>query len=363
VETVKISVKQFTILVLMYTMGSSIMNMPAQLAANAQSNAWISSIIGLMVGLMLTLLYAKISAVYPNKTLVEVNRAVFGKWFGTLLSLFILFPVFIISAGNLSEIGYFFTTHVMVETPVHAILILTLVAVIYVIRKGLEVMARSCEIFFPWTAAILLILIIFLLPEVKMENLVPNFVKGIGPIVGAAYPYAMNPYSQLVIFLMILPYVNQVAKARKGLLVGVMIAGFVTTIITVMCLGVLGVDVTARNTHPSYVLGKKISIGGFLERVEVLVALSWIFSTFFRLLVSTFVLILGISQILKMIDIKPLILPSGFLLLVYSMIDNPNNVSVRQFLFETWPAYLLTSFVLLPLLVYIGALIKTKKEA
>ena len=360
VGQVTISVKQFTILVIMYTLGSSALVIPSTLTTFAKSNAWISSIIALGFGVLFVFLFSRISVVYPEKTFVEINQIVFGKWIGNLSSLLFMLPIFLTTVGNLREIGDFFTTQVMVDTPIHAIHILVLITAIYCIRAGLEVMARTCEIFFPWTAIFLVILILFLIPEMKLENLNPNFAKGMGPIIGAAYTYICLPFSQLVVFLMILPNVKKIPKARKFFFLGVIVGGIGISLITSLCLGVLGHDFTSRNMYPTYVLGKMINIGGFIERVEVLVAISWVFTIFFKLLVNTYALILGMTQILKMNDYKPLSFPIGFLLMVFSMTNYPNIVYFSEFTFEVWPLYSLTFFLFLPLIVYIVSLVKSK---
>ncbi|WP_071396861.1 GerAB/ArcD/ProY family transporter [Bacillus tuaregi] len=361
----KISVSQFTLLVLMYTIGSSILVMPSSLAFISRSSSWISSLLVLLIGLIFIFMYVKISAAYPNMTFVEINKAVFGKWLGTSFSILFLVAVFIMEIGVLRDIGDFFITQVMVETPIHSILILFLLAAIYVIRKGIEVLSRSCEIFFPWTATLLLILLLFLLPEMEMQNLQPNTAKGWDPIIGAVILHISNPYSQSIVFLMILPSVNNVVKARKGFFVGVILGGLVITTITAMSIAVLGDDFTARNMYPSYVLGKKIRIGNFVERIEVFVAISWVFSIFFKFTVNYFVLVLGLSQILKLNDYKPLVYPLGFFLIVYSMVSFPNTIYIKKFAFETWTPYSFTFFIILPLFVYLTSFFKTriKKQA
>lgn len=358
-EKAKISVHQFTLLVLMYTLGSSVLIMPSTLATFSKSNAWLSSIIGLLIGLLFILLYIKISTVYPGKTLVEINRIVLGRWIGNLFSILFLFSVFLMTAGNLREIGDFFTTQIMVETPIQAIHILTLVAAIYIIRKGLEVLARTCEIFFPLTGFLLIILILFVLPDMKLDNLIPNFSEGIGPIFGPALLNLSVPFNQLIVFLMIIPFVNNVSKARKGYLLGAVIGGLGVTIIIVMCLGVLGVDYVGRNIYPTYVLGKKISIGDFFERIEVLVAVSWIFCIFFKFIINIFVIVFGISQLLKMNNFKPLTFPLGFLLMVYSMINYPNIVYFKESII-IWVPFAMTIYILLPSIVFIVAFVKRK---
>ncbi|MFE8697148.1 endospore germination permease [Cytobacillus sp. FJAT-53684] len=355
-----ISVKQFTILVVMYTWGSAVLLIPSALATFAKSNAWISSLLGLLFGLLLIFLYVKISAVYPDKTFIELNRVVFGRWIGTIISILILFPIFLLSAGILREIGDFFTTQVIIETPIEVIHIFTLITAIYCIRAGLEVISRTCEIFFPWIVLFLIILIIFLIPEMEIRNISPNFARGIGPILGAAYPYISIPYCQLVVFLMILPNVNNASKARKSFFLGVILGSLGITLITIMCLGVLGHDFTSRNMYPTYVLGKMVKIGGIIERVEVLVAISWILSTFFKFVVSSYALLLGIAQVLKLNDYRVLVFPISFLLLVYSMVSYPNIVYFMEVIYKMWTPYALTVFGLLPLFVLIAANVKKK---
>jgi len=360
VEKMKISVSQFTVLVLMYTIGSSILVMPSSLATISKSNAWIASLLVLLIGLLFIFMYVKLSTVYPDKTFIEINKAVFGKWIGNSLSILFLATIFVMEIGMLKDIGDFFTTQVMVETPIHAILILFLFATIYMIRKGIEVISRTCEIFFPWIVALLFILILFLIPELELKYLEPNLSKGMGPIIGGVIIHLGNPYSQLIVFLMILPFVNNVSKARKGYFMGVLFGGLVITIITAMCLAVLGDDFTSRNMYPTYILGKKIRIGNFLERIEVIVAISWVFTIFFKFTVNFFVLVLGITQILQLSDYKPLVYPLGFILMVYSMVSFPNTIYTKEFSVETWPPFALTFFVLLPLIVLTIAMIKTK---
>ena len=359
-EKVKISVSQFTVLVLMYTIGSSVLVMPSTLTSISQSNSWITSFLVLLIGLVFILLYVNISTVYPDKTFIEINKLVFGKWIGSGFSILFLFTVFVMEIGILRDLGDFFITQVMVDTPIHAIHILFLITTIYVIRKGLEVISRTCEIFFPWTATLLILLILFLIPVMELQNLQPNLAKGFGPIIGGVIVHVSNPYSQLVVFLMILPYVNNISKARKGFFIGVIFGGLVITIITAMCLAVLGDDFTARNMYPTYILGKKIRIGNFLERIEVFVAISWVFTIFFKFSINFFVLVLGVSQILKLNDYKPFIFPLGFILLVYSMVSFPNTIYIKNYMYETWTPYSVTFFFLLPLIVFFIAIIKSK---
>lgn len=348
------------ILVILYTWGSAVLIIPSALATFAKNNGWISSLIGLVFGVFIILLYLKIAAMYPDKTFVELNTIIFGKWIGTIISILYLFPIFLLTAGILREIGDFFTTQVIVETPIHAIHILTLFTAVYCLRAGLEVISRTSEIFFPWIVFFLVMLILFLLPEMNIENLQPNFAKGLGPTMGAAFPLLSIPYCQLIVFLMLHPNVINAAKARKSFFIGVIIASLGITLITIMCLGVLGANMTGRNMYPTYVLGKMIKIGGFIERVEVLVAIIWVLSTFFKFLVSVYALLLGMTQLLKLSDMKVLIYPLSFFIMVYAMVCYPNIVYFKEVVNMMWTPYALTVFFFMPLFVYVVAVIKKR---
>ena len=49
--TVKISLRQFTVVVMFYTIGTSILVIPAGLAADAGQDAWIAAMLGWLIGL------------------------------------------------------------------------------------------------------------------------------------------------------------------------------------------------------------------------------------------------------------------------------------------------------------------------
>ncbi|MBR8643764.1 GerAB/ArcD/ProY family transporter [[Brevibacterium] frigoritolerans] len=79
-------------MVIIFTIGGSILNVPALLVNLAKQDAWISYIITTLVGLCFVFLYNKLASIYPSKTYVEVNEKYWEMgWesFGTALSFFI----------------------------------------------------------------------------------------------------------------------------------------------------------------------------------------------------------------------------------------------------------------------------------
>lgn len=123
-------------------------------------------------------------------------------------------------------------------------------------------------------------MITFLSPQIELEKIQPVFEKGTQPILRAVLMNLGFPYLELVLFLMIYPYVNQIKEAEKGFFVGILISGIMLSLITILCISVLGADEAANEHFPSFTLAQKINIGDFIQRVEAIMAGLWVISIF-----------------------------------------------------------------------------------
>ncbi|MFD1904999.1 GerAB/ArcD/ProY family transporter [Paenibacillus rhizoplanae] len=113
--------------------------------------------------------------------------------------------------------------------------------------------------------------LIFLLPQMKLvDNLSPVLENGINPVLSASYRLLGIPFAELILLLMITPHITNRKKIRKSMLLGVLGGGIVLVIINVLSIAVLGADATAGLSYPTYELAKEISIGNFIQRIEVL---------------------------------------------------------------------------------------------
>ncbi len=94
-ENGKISARQFTVLVILYTIGTSILIAPSMLAGVAKQDGWIASMLGIGAGLLSVFLYSALGNRYSDKTLAEYSEQILGKWLGKAVALLFLsfFPV------------------------------------------------------------------------------------------------------------------------------------------------------------------------------------------------------------------------------------------------------------------------------
>lgn len=346
-----ISIRQFILLVALITIGDSILVLPSIPAYEANRDAWISGLIGLMAGLLVVTICSMAGKLYPHLTLVESIQKILGNWVGSLVSLMFLAYPFLSAATHLREMGDFMTTEIMPETPIQAILILATCIIVMAVRLGLEVIGRAGEIFFPWVIVFFLILTIFLLPQIEIDKIKPVLENGLKPVLRGSLTFTAFPFMELVVFLMIFPNVKQANKIHKGFLQGALLGGIVLVILMVMSLLVLGADQTARSIYPAYSLARKVRIGLYLERVEVMLTLMWNLTIFFKIAFYFYVFNLGLAQLLKLKEYRVLVLPTALTMIALALSIAPNTTYFYKVIAKYWPFFDLTYAVFLPLLL------------
>ena len=361
-EKGKMNAGEFSIIVFTFTVGTAVISLPALLATIAKQDAWIASALTILPGLLFIFVYIQLIFLYPSMTYVEVNEKILGKWFGKLASVLYLIYVLIITSGGYRAIGDFFTTQVMVDTPIQVIIILFVLTSVIGVRLGLEVICRTALIFFPWIILLLSMLFLFLIPQMKLENIQPILGEGIKPIISGSYHQLGLPYLQLIILLMVTPFVAEKSEMKKSFYLATIMGGFILTIIVLFSILILGADFTSRQAYPTYILGKKISIGNFLERVEVIVAIIWVFTIYFKVTICYYGLTLGLAQLLGLKNYQILIFPLSFLILPFSIFLLPNVVSINNFNATTLTPYSLTICFILPLLLVVVGKVRKKQS-
>ncbi|WP_282942933.1 endospore germination permease [Paenibacillus sp. RC67] len=350
-ENGKISLRQFGILVTLFTVGDAILVLPSAVALESKEDAWIATILGTGIGLLVVYLFVAVARLNPRLTLVEYNNKILGTAMGTVLSVLYLGYFFICAAANIREIGDFMTTLSMPETPIQAIHVVFLCIVVVGVRHGLEVIGRVGEAFFPGFIVFFILLALFLLPKIHVENIQPVLAEGIKPSLQGSIVSSTFSTVQLVIFLMIIPYVNQHKHIMRSFMGGALLGSLALFLIILLSILVLGVDATANSMYPSYNLAKKISIGKFLERIEAILSLLWFVTIFFKIILFFYGFLLGLSQLLKLREYNLIALPSAMLLMALTIIISPNTTFYHDVITRYWPFFDLTFNVLFPLLL------------
>ncbi|MGG2081598.1 GerAB/ArcD/ProY family transporter [Lysinibacillus pakistanensis] len=354
-----ISSRQFMIITLLFSIGTAILIIPATIANAAKQDAWIAAIIGVAISFLLVKLYISLGKRTPSLTFIEANEKILGRFLGKFTAVGFILLTFLSSGELLYFIGIFMKTEVMPETPTMAFALLFSIIIVYAAFLGIEVFARSAEILFPFFILIFIVFAVCITPQISFDNVQPILETPKKFLLYSIIRFMSIFSFPLVVLLMLFPSVVNVQKsAQKGFYIGTLIGGIVLIILITLCILVLGPANTASRTFPSYALAQRISIGNFLQRIEIIMAGMWIVSIYIRTFMYFYASVIGVAQLCKIQDHRPLILPFGLLMIGLSQIIHPNIVHSNVYNNEIWPIFSAIFTVILPLTLLIIAKIR-----
>ncbi|WP_082337591.1 endospore germination permease [Lysinibacillus sp. FJAT-14745] len=354
-----ISSRQFMIITLLSSIGTAILISPASVTSEAKQDAWIAAIISVVLSLLIIKLFVTLGKRTPTLTFVEANEKILGRFFGKITSIGFIILSFLSAGELLYFIGIFMKTSVMPETPTMAFAFLFSIIIIYAAFLGIEVFARSAEVLFPMFILIFIFFVVCISPSVHMENLQPILETPAKSLFFSIIRLISIFSFPLVILLMIFPStVNVHESAQKGFYIGTILGGVVLIAIITLAILVLSPTNTAARTFPSYSLAQRISIGNFLQRIEVIMAAMWIISIYIKTFMFFYAGVIGIAQICNINNHRPLIFPFGMIILGLSQIVHPSIIHSDIYNKETWPIFSFIFAILLPLVLLLVAKIR-----
>ncbi|WP_158211488.1 GerAB/ArcD/ProY family transporter [Alkalihalobacterium alkalinitrilicum] len=357
----KMSARQFAVLVTFFSIGTSILVIPTGQAQQAGSDAWISSLIGILFCVIIVILYIYLSRLFGERSFICYLENTLGKWIGKSIGLLFVFFCFIGTTTNLPYIGYFLTTNILTSTPMIVIHIIFFICVIYAVQLGIEVIARTAEIFFPWFMLLFTIFCIFLMPDINIEKIQPILQTDLISLIKAGFYLASYSAMPAIVFFIFFPNkMNTLKGSQLAFLIGMISGGLIITVVVFLCISVLGPKVTANLSYPSYSLGKIINVGDIVQRIEVIIAVMWFFSIFFKMAIYFYGCVVGLAEILELKEYRTISWPLAIFVIVFSVIVYPNYIFMNDWDGATWPPYVLTIGIVLPILLVLVDRLRAK---
>ncbi|AET59087.1 GerAB/ArcD/ProY family transporter [Paenibacillus terrae] len=361
-EKGRISVEQAAVLVIFCTMGDMILIIPSIFTHIAKQDAWISTLLSIPAGCALVWLLLRVNELYPSLTLIETIRKILGRWLAPVVSIWYLFYFVISDAIYIREFGDFYSTQTYVLTPLRIIILLAAIMLVYAFFTGIEALARASEICLPFFVIVTITVVAFLIPEIDFSKLKPMMEDGILPVLHGTLLGVSYPFGELVVFLMLFPYVKHSAHFKKSVLTGTLIGGVLLSLFVIIALLVLGPFLTESSVYPSYLLTSKINVFNFFQRMEAFIAAIWGLSLFFKSFLFLYAFTLGTAQTFRLKDYRSFILPAGMLVYGLSIMVAPNIIYYFDTLVPFWVDWDLTNSVIIPLCLWGIYAIKQKRK-
>ncbi|OES46607.1 GerAB/ArcD/ProY family transporter [Domibacillus iocasae] len=362
-EKAKISAYQLFVLIVLFELGSAML---IPLAIEAKQDAWLAILIGMAAGFCLFLVYYSLYAYYPDTPPTDYAQKIMGTVLGRMIAfLYVLYFVYL-SARVVRDFGEMLVIVFYPETPLFIMNALMVLVAVYTVRKGIEVLARTGELLFVLVSLLAIsgLFLIVVAGIIEISNLQPVLEEGMKPVIKTAFTQTLYfPFGEIVVFMMILPYLNQPKKAKRTGLLALGISGVTLALIMALNTSVLGVATVERSLFPLLSTIQAIEVAGFLERLDVSFMVASVIGGFFKITLFFYVSVAGTASLFKIKEPTQLAYPLGVVILLLSMMIASNFTEHLQEGVDIVPLYVHFPFqVMIPVILLIIAFFKKGKQ-
>lgn len=353
----QITDKEAICLLIVFVIGSSLI---IGIGGEAKNDAWISGIVGAVMAVPMLFVYSRILSLFQGKDLFDILYITLGKVLGKIVALLYIWYAFHLGALVLRNFGQFINSVAMPETPMLVPLFSLGMVYIVAVKLGIEVLGRTTTYFIP------LIFLFFIMVEfLAMNQFQLNYIKpflgnGLGPVLKGGFSTFSFPFAETVLFLGVFSSLKTKKSPYKVYFVGLSISVVIIIITTIRNIAMIG-NMVENFYFPSYEAVSMISIGTFIQRIEVTVSFVFIFGAFIKGSICLLVTCKGIGKIFNLRDYRSIVIQTGLLMIYFSYIVYHNSMDMVSWAFKVYSYYAFPFQVILPIIIWITAEIKAKK--
>lgn len=359
-ERGQISTKQFIWLLITIITSFSGAFVPSQLIQIAGSDAWITMLVACAADIALAGVYSYMGLRFPGESFTAIAESSLGPWLGKPVGL--MFPLFFffVDAMLLRTTSDMISTLFLPDTPTLVIAGAILFVAVYGARAGLETVARAAEVMAPFFVTAITVGVFLVSPHLRMEFVAPPLADGImRPLSGV--PMALSFLAICIIMGTFQAFHNEPHRAWFSKTVAVTTGAAMITVLSMAAIAIMGPGAAGSANYPDLVVARVISVGEFVERVELV----WVVITVGAAVVSLTILLWnaasGIAGVFGAKEYRSLILPLAGLMLPLSLGMFSNQVEELTFIRRAFPLYALTVEAGLEILVWLVALARGKR--
>lgn len=237
----------------------------------AGRDAYIAFFLAGLIALPLYKLYFWI--LYSNAQNLSKVRAILAK----ALTLFMGASSLHVAAISLSTFVLFLSENTLLVTPNLFINIFVTLTILVLCRNGISSLARLCELIF-WVVILLISASNFsALKEIDPTNMLPFFRNGLTTLLSGVFTSLFIPFAEGLFAMFVICSSAQEKSAKKGIYGATIFTTLVLTFTFFKNIAVLGYPLVGLLYFPTYSVSSLITLGSFLQRMEVLIAIAFIF--------------------------------------------------------------------------------------
>lgn len=360
----KISNYQLFAITFIFQLGTTII---FGFGGSAGKDAWIGELVSCLLGVFVVLIYLALRKMNPGLTLVQWFPAQLGRWIGTPIAFLYPLMYLYIVGRMIADIRDMVSTALLPHTPLIVITGLFAIIIVCCVYGGIENISRLGELFLPIVLIMFCIEVILLLNSgvLNVENLQPVLENGWGPIVKVVYPAGLaQSFGETIALAMFWPNTKHPEKVMKITLLATVLSGLMIACFDMLAILVFG-DLFSGFLYPLYTLLSVISVGEFIENLQMFGVLYFLMTALLKCVVQMFAAISGIQQLTNMKSYRVLVIPACAVSLFLGMTMSKNiaeHIYRQHFEFLVPYIWVPLLFVLPTILLLVTWLRRLKKR-
>lgn len=328
----------------------------------AGRDSWLL-ILGLILpALLLGMMYMRILNLHPGQSIFSILRHVFGKVAGKGLSLFLALYLLHLYALVLLDFAMYASVVSLPNTSIFLIAVPLILLTVSLAGKNIQVIGRVSLLLFLSVMIYFLVNVLISFPYFRYENILPILHRPIEETANGALGLLASPFAELLAFLPILSFVRKGTSRSKVLSAGILTGGLIFAYTAIRNLLMLGEDIYTGNYYPSVQAVSLIIVGNYLQHSEMVVTFVMLFSVFIKSAVCLFGARQGLDAVFPKQKPKWVLyaLAGAWAVAALFLFQSPQQI--RWFSSNIYPYYALPIQIVLPLVFWIGAEVKSRKE-
>ncbi len=317
---------------------------------------WLAAIFAAIIAIPFILIVARLSKLQPEKDLFEIAENALGKLFGKLTNVIFLAYAVLVCAVTLRTMTEFVHVVAMPRTPRIFTAIAIILVCAYAASKSVTVVARSSVMML----AVFILIILVLVSGSKISSfasITPVFDVSVGEMANQTGSLFLYLFPDIFFLLVPLSQLKTKRSVRNVLLFGFGI-GFIILFVSIfISLLSLGERTFVEMHFPLFESTSTTAIGGFIQRIEVVGAISELIATFIKLSIVFHVAARGIVRFTKAEAERDLVFPLALLIAAVSVLLFGNTIELRSFVSMSF-VFSLVVVVALPVVIWVATEIR-----
>lgn len=330
-----------------------------QILNSAEIGSIYSVILGSIFSIIIFYFIIKLYNYEKDLTLFEKIEKIYGKNVGKIINLFLftIFTMFFIYL--LWSVNSYVQNKYLDQTPSFIILILFLIPVIWCATINMKAIAKISISVFLVSIFFVLFSISNLISSIDIENFKPFFNTSFFDILKNALVF--SAYFSTPAFMIIIVPKNMIHDSRnltKTVTTFYVLAAINYILIFSFIIGIFGIELSKIFSYPEYSLMKKINVFDFIQRVENIATIQFLYCLFISTVMSLNFMKTYLNHIKKFKKISYSIIIGICLILSLMLFKNTTigyNIVKKYYIF-------IYSIPIFTLLIISNIIIKIKKN-